>query len=129
MRSWEWCFYFSFVLFLLFFFLQVALCAVMGVCALSNAVLGVVFFHEKLVQMCFAMGVSVLLAVLAFLWYVYMHTHTHVHTHAHTHIHTSVLLAVLAFLWHVYMHAHTHVHTFTHTHIHTSGLLAVLAFL
>eukprot|EP00802_Teleaulax_amphioxeia_P012002 Tamp_12040.p1 GENE.Tamp_12040~~Tamp_12040.p1 ORF type:complete len:568 (+),score=107.15 Tamp_12040:49-1704(+) len=46
----------------------VALCAVMGVCALSNAVLGVVFFHEKLVQMCFAMGVSVLLAVLAFLW-------------------------------------------------------------
>jgi len=46
----------------------IALCAVMALCAICNALLGILFFHEKLAQMIFALSASLLLAILAFLW-------------------------------------------------------------
>lgn len=46
----------------------VALCVVMAVCAITNALLGILFFHEKTVQMVFAVSAACLLALLAYLW-------------------------------------------------------------
>jgi hypothetical protein len=46
----------------------IALCVVMAVCAICNAALGVFLFHEKLIQMVFALSAAGLLCILAFFW-------------------------------------------------------------